>query len=115
MEFFTNTMMASSISESSRREVFGSSYGYKLYDLDCEPRFGSTMTSLHRLVVSTPLVSSLSTKTVEAIARGKEQNICHTWSSWDVTRGHVRVVIHIVEVDPKEDTESHTEFLDNVA
>lgn len=37
-------------------------------------------------VVSTSLVSSLSTWTVETMARGERQNIRHPSSSWDTTK-----------------------------
>ncbi len=47
-------------------------------------------------VVVTPLVSSLSTMTVEASTRGEESYIFHPWNTWDVLGEHVKVVAHVV-------------------
>ncbi|PTQ36949.1 hypothetical protein MARPO_0060s0038 [Marchantia polymorpha] len=49
------------------------------------------------LVVSTSLVSSLSTGTVESMARGDKLDICHPWSSWNMMRGSTRVAAHAIE------------------
>lgn len=72
-------------------------------------------------MVSTPLVSSLPTGTVETMAGANKQDIRYPWSFWDVTRGPTRVVAHIVGgvshvgVGSKEGTESHTDSLEDMA
>ncbi len=47
-------------------------------------------------VIVTPLVSSLSTMTVEASTGGEESCTFHLWSAWDVLGEHVKVVAHAV-------------------
>jgi len=47
-------------------------------------------------VVVTPLVSSLSTVTIEASTGGEESYTFHPWSTWDVLGEHVKVVAHAV-------------------
>jgi hypothetical protein len=47
-------------------------------------------------VVIPPLVNSLPTVTVEALARGKESCTFHLWSTWDVLGEHVEVMAHVV-------------------
>jgi hypothetical protein len=47
-------------------------------------------------VVVTPLVSLLSTVTVEALTGGEESCTFHPWSTWDVLGEHVKVVAHAV-------------------
>jgi hypothetical protein len=47
-------------------------------------------------VIVTPLVSSLSTVTVEASTGGEESCTFHLWSTWDVLGVHVKVVAHAV-------------------
>jgi hypothetical protein len=47
-------------------------------------------------VVVTPLMSSLSTMTVEASTGGEESYTFHPWNTWDVLGKHVKVVAHVV-------------------
>jgi len=47
-------------------------------------------------IVVTPLVSSLSTVTIEASIGGKDSCTFHPWSTWDVLGEHVEVVAHVV-------------------
>jgi hypothetical protein len=58
------------------------------------------MAEQHRLratsVVVTPLVRSLPTVMVKALAGAKESCIFHPWSTWDVLGEHVEVVAHAV-------------------
>ncbi len=47
-------------------------------------------------VVVTPLVSSLSTVTLEASTGGEESCTFHPWNTWDVLGEHVKVLAHAV-------------------
>ncbi len=85
-----------SISEASRQQVSG-----QAMDLNCSTWIISlSMAEQRRLratfVVVTPLVSLLSTVTVEASTRGEESYTFHPWSTWDVLGKHVKVVAHAV-------------------
>ncbi|PTQ36558.1 hypothetical protein MARPO_0063s0090, partial [Marchantia polymorpha] len=99
MGFLTGVTAASSVSEASRRQIVS-------LGLAEQRRLRAD------LVVVTPLISSLPTGTVVAMAGGDLRDIRHPWSSWDVTRGLARVDAHAVgdvghgEVATKEGTES---------
>ncbi|PTQ44536.1 hypothetical protein MARPO_0020s0163, partial [Marchantia polymorpha] len=112
MGFLTGVTAASSVSEASRRQVLG-----QAMDLNCLKWIVSLGLAEQRrlhadLMVVTPLISSLPTGTVVAMARGDLRDIRHPWSSWDVTRGLARVDAHGVgdvghgEVATKEGTEN---------
>jgi hypothetical protein len=47
-------------------------------------------------IVVTPLVSLLSTMTVEALVGGEESCTFHPWNTRDVLGEHVEVVAHVV-------------------
>jgi hypothetical protein len=47
-------------------------------------------------VVVTPIMSSLPTVTVEALAEGKESCTFHPWSTWDVLGKHMEVMAHAI-------------------
>ncbi|BBN08134.1 hypothetical protein Mp_4g09160 [Marchantia polymorpha subsp. ruderalis] len=112
MGFLTGVTAASSVSEASRRQVLG-----QAMDLNCLTWIVSLGLAEQRrlradLVVVTPLISSLPTGTVVAMAGGDLRDIRHPWSSWDLTRGLARVDAHAVgdvghgEVATKEGTEN---------
>ncbi|BBN14385.1 hypothetical protein Mp_6g11220 [Marchantia polymorpha subsp. ruderalis] len=112
MGFLTGVTAASSVSEASRRQVLG-----QAMDLNCLTWIVSLGLAEQRrlrtdLVVVTPLISSLPTGTVVAMAGGDLRDIRHTWSSWYVTRGLARVDAHAVgdvghgEVATEEGTEN---------
>jgi hypothetical protein len=58
------------------------------------------MAEQHRIratsVVVIPLVTSLLTMTVEALAGGEESCTFHPWNRWDVLGKHVEVMAHAV-------------------
>src|SRR5450759_3272689 len=96
MGFATGVTAVPSISEASRRQVLG-----QAMDLNCLTWVISLgMAEQRRLratsVVLRPLVSSLPTGTVEALAGGEESSIAHTWSTWDMMGEHVVFVAHAV-------------------
>ncbi|PTQ27347.1 hypothetical protein MARPO_0204s0011, partial [Marchantia polymorpha] len=112
MGFLTGVTAASSVSEASRRQVLD-----QAMNLNCLTWIVSLGLAEQRrlradLVVVTPLISSLPTGTVVAMAGGDLRDILHPWSSWDVTRGLARVDVHAVgdvgheKVATKEGTES---------
>ncbi|OAE24426.1 hypothetical protein AXG93_4530s1280 [Marchantia polymorpha subsp. ruderalis] len=94
MGFITGVTATASVSEASRRQVLG-----KAMDLNCLTWIVSLGLTKQRclrvdLVIITPLVSSLPTETIVAMAGGDRQDICLPWSLWDVTRGLARVAAH---------------------
>ncbi|BBN20292.1 hypothetical protein Mp_8g17980 [Marchantia polymorpha subsp. ruderalis] len=112
MGFFTGVTAASSVSEASRRQVLD-----QAMDLNCLTWIVSLgLAEQGRLradlVVVTPLISSLPTGTVVAMAGGDRRDIRHPWSLWDVTKGLARVAAHAVgedsqvEAATKEGTEN---------
>ncbi len=96
MGFPTGMTSVPSIFEASRRQVLG-----QAMDLNCLTWIVSlAMAEQCRLkatsVIVTPLVSSLPTVTVEALAGGKESCTFNPWSTWDVLGEHVEVVAHAI-------------------
>jgi hypothetical protein len=94
MGFATGVTAVPSISEASRRQVLG-----QAMDLNCLTWILSLgMAEQRRLratsVVLRPIVSSLPTGTVEALAGGEESSMVHPWSTWDVMDEHVESVSH---------------------
>jgi len=94
MGFLKGMTFVPSISKASRRQVLG-----QAMDLNCLTWIVSLGMAEQRwlratFVVVTPLVSSLSTVTVEASTRGEESYTFHPWSTWDVLGKHVKVVAH---------------------
>ncbi len=97
MGFPTGMTFVPSIFEASRRQVLG-----QAMDLNCLTWIASLGLVEQRqlratFVVVTPLVSSLSTMTVEASTGGEESCTFHPWSTWEVLGEHVKVVAHVVE------------------
>ncbi|OAE34677.1 hypothetical protein AXG93_230s1010 [Marchantia polymorpha subsp. ruderalis] len=99
MGFVTNVTAASSVLETSRRQVLD-----QAMDLNCLTWIVSLVLTEQRrlrfdLMVATSLVSSLPIKTVVAMVGDDKRDIHHPWSSWDVTRGLARVAAHAVGDD----------------
>ncbi len=121
MGFPIGVTLVLSISEASRRQVLG-----QVMDLNCLTWIVSLgMAEQHWLrataIVITPLVSSLATMMVEALAGGEESCTFHLWSTWDVLGKHVEVVAHALGGGycssgvPLGDIEEHVAFPDILA
>ncbi|OAE25242.1 hypothetical protein AXG93_1420s1050 [Marchantia polymorpha subsp. ruderalis] len=94
MGFMTGVTATASVSEASRCQVLGQAMDLNSLTWIVGLGLADQRRLRVDLVVSTPLLSSLSTGTVVAMNGSERRDIRHPWSSWDVARGLARVAAH---------------------